>query len=539
MRLLINIVITICLVSVSSAFYLYGQVVPLSFDLRNYEGENYVTPVKEQEGGTCWAHAAMASAESNLLMNGNWNSAETETPNLSEYHLDWWNGFNKAYNQDTMMVPPSGLEVHAGGDYRVAAAYFARHDGAITDTTQDFFWFDNKPARKSSNYTTFYVRDIEWYANGSQSNNINLIKSKIMSHGALATCVAFDDAFISDNFIHYQNPNDTMLPNHALTIIGWDDTKWTQAAQPGAWLCKNSWGKMWGNNGYLWVSYYDKFAGSHKRMGAVGFLNIVDPFFDTVYYHDYHGWCDTQDTITQAMNAFVAKQNILLQAVSVIATADSVICSLGIYDDFNDNRLEHELHSQTTFIFSKGFHTIDIDDSLSIENGDDFYVKVSLNKGGHAFDRNARVPVLLGRVYQSEMVYSTAQPGESYYKNSNGRWVDFYYTGNDAWRQSANYCIKVLVKNTENIYNIHCRADFVSHKVFPNPVSTNLTIELETNNAFSGNILITNVLGEIFVSKQCQNGNTVTESVAHLQPGVYFYSVQTKAGYVAGQFVKQ
>src|SRR6476620_474143 len=104
---------------------------PRQYDLRKVDG---VTPIKAQSGGTCVAHGTMAAIESNLLVSGSWKKVgDRVIPVLSEYHLDWWNGFNKHCNLDLpdATKAPFGLTVHQGGDYRVSAAYIARGDGVI------------------------------------------------------------------------------------------------------------------------------------------------------------------------------------------------------------------------------------------------------------------------------------------------------------------------------------------------------------------------------------------------------------------------
>ena len=57
---------------------------PDSFDLRNVDGKSYITPIRLQNPfGTCWAHGAIAAAESSLIASG---LADT-TVDLSEKHL--------------------------------------------------------------------------------------------------------------------------------------------------------------------------------------------------------------------------------------------------------------------------------------------------------------------------------------------------------------------------------------------------------------------------------------------------------------------
>ncbi|MDA7950772.1 MAG: lectin like domain-containing protein, partial [Pirellulaceae bacterium] len=358
----------------------------------------------------------------------------------------------------------TGMKIHAGGDYRVSAAYMSRGDGFVlsdkanSDNVADKNWFQSAPEINDEGYQKFYARDIEWYVLGPGLEGISAIKRAIMRDGAIGTCYCSGRTFLSKDFIHYQPHSSPRDPNHSVAIIGWDDTKITseegkRPPLPGAWLIKNSWGTNRGDNGYYWISYFDKHAAQHVELGAASFRNIEPLRYNSFYYHDYHGWRDSLTEVSRAFNAYTAEKDEEIVAASFYTSTNNVDYTVKIFGRFEDGLLLDELGSLSGTSEISGFHTVDLAEAVNIKKDDKFYVYVEFSNGGHAIDRTSYIPVLLGADEdkpKGPIVTSKASPGESYYYDGSS-WKDLYdyKFDNPSWGtfdKTANFCIKALGK---------------------------------------------------------------------------------------------
>lgn len=96
---------------------------------------------------------------------------------------------------------------------------------------------------------------------------LNIIKQHILKYGSLSVGVCSPDQAIgayhngNDAYYYKEGIIDVILrPNHQVSIVGWDDnySKDNFNERPemdGAFICLNSWGENWGQNGYFYVSY--------------------------------------------------------------------------------------------------------------------------------------------------------------------------------------------------------------------------------------------------------------------------------------------
>lgn len=190
-----------------------------SFDWRNL---GKVTPVRNQGGcGSCWAFAVLGPLESSYLIRN------ASTIDSSEQYV----------------LSNSGAGSCAGGN-RAQANQFLVAKGTATEAVVPYTATNGAP---NSAIPTPYDAVATGFVDASvQIPSVPKIKQALCQYGPLSVSVRATPAFqaYKSGVFNEQSPDNT---NHAITLIGWDDSK-------GAWLIKNSWGTGWGMSGYMWIS---------------------------------------------------------------------------------------------------------------------------------------------------------------------------------------------------------------------------------------------------------------------------------------------
>lgn len=223
------------------------------------------TPIRDQGAyNTCWSFSAIGAFESFLSVDGK------GLQDLSEQHLAWWS--TKQYNSDGYGWLNDGIDT--GGYSMVGAGYLMSWQGAKLESDVPYYTSGNSmPGNMNTAANAYNALSLLYVENDIQS-----VKSAIYNYGAVATSYNSGDGYNDDYSAYYQADDTMYFSGHAITIVGWDDNysrnNFSSSSRPdkdGAWLVKNSWGDYVGDNGYLWISYYDRYILDTETWGA----NIV------------------------------------------------------------------------------------------------------------------------------------------------------------------------------------------------------------------------------------------------------------------------
>ncbi len=458
------------------------DTLPSKYDSRDY---NYVTSVKNQNPyGSCWAHAAMASVESYMIKHGipvGTGSAATTSLNLSETQHCFFN-YSTAYDAESMTngdkctLTGSDSCLDSGGNGEMSA-YTLQHWTGVASESVSALAYSKASTVASSGLSSQYaygsnvahVQNSEWIP----GTNIEAVKRAIMEYGAgnisyYETGNAYTYICTIDN--SSQESSSHKWANHAITVVGWDDTiKTTAGFKPntpssaGAWICKNSWGTSYFNSGYCYISYED----TSVLEGYIYFYD-AEPIDNYAHNYQYDGSCNVVTygignrvgfaNNTKVANVFTAKGNESLKAVALCSWDEGMSYTVEIYKNpTTGNPSSGTLMStQTGSLTFSGYYTIKLDNPVSLAAGDTFSVVFTQNVP-EADDSGKYVHTPYDATFNDSNVVSWANwthvnhGNTSYYKEPNGNWTDCPDNGDyriKAYTDDVTFTLSAVSNNT-------------------------------------------------------------------------------------------
>jgi len=261
-----------------------GDGYPSSYDIRNVNGKNFITPLKNQKTlGICWAFTSVEQAESLLLKNSN-TSYNSSSAVLSARQLDYASSYDGIYDYHNDLGVRS---LSDSGNYLLAMFSMSNGLGLVKES---YFPFDESTTKRSMAEVLNYGNS-QYEVNSSimvpakptsptteeLDNYVNTVKGYVMQYGGAYVGTESPDQSCGSlntdgTYVIRTDANCTQNAGHAMQIIGWDDdytysycvqNKTHKAASTcssgkisgkGAWLLRNSWGEGTGKD-YVYLAY--------------------------------------------------------------------------------------------------------------------------------------------------------------------------------------------------------------------------------------------------------------------------------------------
>ena len=483
--------------------YEYYGFIPTSYDLREF---GMVTPVKDQQsGGNCWAFASIAALESAILKASGMklDLSEENMKNIMQKYSDYgW----------------STIETNNGGYDDMALGYLVNWIGPVLEGIDNY---DDYSMLSPLLDPITHVQNILYIKREGYTDN-NAIKEAVRKYGAVSTGIFFSGYYFNDVTNGYYCPMPTYA-NHGVAIVGWDDSysKDNFFAVPegdGAWIVKNSWNTDWGDNGYFYVSYYDKvFAEVGIPDATYAFVFNDSAKYEKNYQYDLIGktnYFATGKNTVWVENIFNATGYDMLAGVSSYFRKPT---DYTLFIFVND-----ELKLTKTGKCDPGYITINLGDYIPLQPNDTFKVRFKLDaKDGAEF-----------AVSEWEIASKKDNTtGVSFFSKDGVEWIDLYgyaytsYLDNGHQFNSQVACIKAFTisyelqhfvdLNVENEFN-KVNISAMVYDQFDNPVkSGKLTLNIGGIDYFAdienGNATFTHIFeskGEFDINASYRNGHS-------------------------------
>jgi hypothetical protein len=209
-----------------------GVSTPAHLDWRNQMGENFISSVKDQAScGSCWAFAVVAVMEAMYNIE---NSSSISQDKLVSQNLE-------LDLSEQFLVSCSGAGGCDGG-YSDEAADFIKHNGIAMEEFLPYSATDEPCDPNQSWINQIYTIE-DWGFVTQGVENREAIYNALQNGPITLYLEVYSDLYSYQSGV-YEYTYGELEGGHAVLLVGYDKAG-------NYWICKNSWGSNWGENGYF------------------------------------------------------------------------------------------------------------------------------------------------------------------------------------------------------------------------------------------------------------------------------------------------
>jgi len=214
---------------------IYNESLPDQFSWQDVEGVNWVTPARNQQScGSCVAFGTISALESVIQIELG-NKLDID---LSEAHLFYCGGGSCSQG---WTVSKSVNYIETYGVPLESCFPYAPRQTDCDKTCPD--------------WETQAIKLIDGARIKSYPPKISDVQEALIENGPLVTTFTVYSDFFAYNYGIYEHVSGGVAGGHAVAIVGYDNVN-------EYWICKNSWGKNWGENGFFRIRYGECGIGS-------------------------------------------------------------------------------------------------------------------------------------------------------------------------------------------------------------------------------------------------------------------------------------